>query len=43
MIVFSSQGLTDAPDPFWFLILAAILLGGFALLIAATWYANRRR
>jgi len=39
----SGAGAAATVQDFWALILAAILVGGFALMVAATWYTHRRR
>lgn len=39
----SAAGAAARLGDFWALILAAILLAGFGLLVAATWYSHRRR
>ena len=41
-LLFEVDGMGDSPDPSAWVILAAILVGGFALLAAAAWYSAKR-
>jgi hypothetical protein len=39
----SFEGPGSVVDALWWLILVAILGGGFVLMAAAAWFANRKR